>query len=116
MRVAAGAIAKKYLAEKGIAIHGFTREIAGIRAEKTDFTVIEKNQVRAPDLAAAKKMEKAVLDAKNDGDSVGGIVEVVAKGVPPGLGEPVYSKLDSRLAEALMGINAVKGVEIGAGF
>ncbi len=116
MRVAAGAIAKKYLALKGIKITGFSREIAGIRAEKTDFSVIEKNPVRAPDLVAAKKMEAAVLAAKEDGDSVGGIVEVVAKGVLAGLGEPVYYKLNSKLAEALMSINAVKGVEIGSGF
>ncbi len=116
MRVAAGAIAKKFLSEKGISIHGFTREIAGIRAEKTDFSAIEKNSVRAPDMDAARKMERAVLDAKEEGDSVGGIVEVIAKGVPAGLGEPIYYKLDSKLAEALMGINAVKGVEIGSGF
>ncbi|HLC93076.1 MAG TPA: chorismate synthase [archaeon] len=116
MRVAAGAIAKKYLAQKGISINGFTREIAGIRAEKTDLSVVEKNSVRAPDLAAAKKMEAAVLKAKEEGDSVGGIVEVIAKGAPAGLGEPVYYKLDSKLAEGLMGINAVKGVEIGSGF
>ena len=116
MRVAAGAIAKKFLAEKGIKIYGFTREVAGIRAEKTDLKVVEKNSVRAPDLKAAKKMESAILAAKNAGDSVGGIVEVIAKGVPAGLGEPVYYKLDAKLAEALMSINAVKGVEIGSGF
>ncbi len=116
MRVAAGAIAKKFLASKGMKIVGFSREIAGIRAEKTDYSVIEKNSVRAPDLGAAKKMEAAVLAAKEEGDSVGGVVEVVAEGVPAGLGEPIYCKLSSKLAEALMGINAVKGVEIGSGF
>ncbi len=116
MRVAAGAIAKKFLSEKGIRVIGFTREIAGIRAEKTDYSAIEKNPVRAPDMSAAKKMEKIVLEAKGGGDSAGGIVEVIASGVPAGLGEPVYSRLDAKLAEALMGINAVKGVEIGSGF
>ncbi|HZX19796.1 MAG TPA: chorismate synthase [archaeon] len=116
MRVAVGAIAKKYLKEKGISIYGFTREVAGIRAEKTNLNVIEKNSVRAPDLNAAKAMEEIILAAKHHGDSVGGIVEIIAKGVPPGLGEPVYYKLDSKLAEALMSINAVKGVEIGSGF
>ena len=116
MRVAAGAIAKKYLASKGVKITGFSREIAGIRAEKTDFSVIEKNTVRAPDMAAAKEMEAAVLKAKEQGDSVGGIVEVVASGVPAGLGEPMYMKAESVLADALMSINAVKGVEVGAGF
>ncbi|HIH09478.1 MAG TPA: chorismate synthase [Candidatus Diapherotrites archaeon] len=116
MRVAAGAIAKKFLAQKGIGIKGFSREIAGIVAQRTDCSVIEQNPVRAPDMDAAKKMEKAVLAAKDEGDSVGGIVEVVASGVPIGLGEPVYYKLDSKLAEALMSINALKGVEIGSGF
>jgi len=116
MRVAAGAIAKKFLSEKGIEIYAFTREISGIRAQKTDFSQIEKNSVRTPDRLAAKKMESAVLAAKEQGDSLGGIVEVIAKGVPAGLGEPIYYKLDSKLAEALMSINAVKGVEIGAGF
>ncbi|MCR4368738.1 MAG: chorismate synthase [archaeon] len=116
MRVCAGAIAKKFLAQKGIAITGFTREVAGICAKKTDFKAIEKNIVRAPDLDAAKKMEEAILAAKEEGDSVGGVVEVIAKGVPAGLGEPIYYKLDSALANALMGINAVKGVEIGSGF
>ncbi len=116
MRVAVGAIAKKFLKEKGVSIFGFTREVAGIRAEKIDLKVIENNSVRAPDLQAAKEMEKVILAAKENGDSVGGIVEVVAKGVPVGLGEPIYYKLDSKLAEALMSINAVKGVEIGSGF
>lgn len=116
MRVCVGAIAKKYLKEKGIKVIGFTREVAGIRAEKTNFNVIEKNPVRAPDAKAASLMKKIILEAKANGDSVGGIVEVVAKGVPIGLGEPVYYKLDSKLAEAMMSINAIKGVEIGSGF
>ncbi len=115
-RVVAGAIAKKYLKSKGIEIFGFTRQIGDIIAKETDFSVVEKNLVRAPDLRAAKKMISLVNKVKSEGDSIGGIVEVVVKGVPVGLGEPVYFKLDSRLAEALMSINAVKGVEIGAGF
>jgi len=116
MRVAAGAIAKKFLALKGIKIIGFTREVAGIIAEKTDLNQIEKNLVRAPDAEAAALMEDLILEVQHAGDSVGGVVEVIAKGVPPGLGEPIYYKLDSKLAEAFMGINAVKGVEIGSGF
>jgi chorismate synthase len=76
----------------------------------------EQNDVRCIDAAAAKKMEKAVLLAKNEGDSLGGIIEVNAFGVPPGLGEPVFDKLGADLAKALMSIPAVKGVEIGAGF
>jgi len=115
-RVAAAAVAKKMLAKKGIKVIGYTLEVAGIKAKKINFKEIEKNPVKCPDASAAKKMEKAILDAKKEGDSVGGIVEVIATGVPAGLGEPVFGKLDAEIAKALMGIPAVKGVEIGAGF
>ena len=115
-RVSAGAIAKKLLAKKKIKIIGYVKEIAGIKAKKIDFNEIEKNSVRCPDKKAAKKMEKAILNAIKKGDSVGGIVELVVKGLPIGVGEPVFRKLDAELAKALMSIGAVKGVEIGAGF
>jgi len=115
-RVAAGAVAKKILAKKGISVVGYSVEIAGIKAGGFDEKQIEKNSVRCPDGAAAAKMEKAILSAKARGDSVGGIVEIAARGVPPGLGEPVFAKLDAEIAKALMGIGAVKGVEFGAGF
>ncbi|MFH1391589.1 MAG: chorismate synthase [Candidatus Diapherotrites archaeon] len=115
-RVAAGAIAKKQLAKKRIKIIGHVKAIAGIEAKKFDEKEIEKNPVRCADKNIAKKMEKAIINASKKKDSVGGIVEVIVKGVPVGLGEPVFSKLDAELAKALMSIGAVKGFEIGTGF
>jgi len=119
-RVAAGAIAKKILANRAIQIIGHVVEIGGIRARKVNVEEIthnaESNAVRCADLEAARRMEALIKEVKGDGDSVGGVVEVRALGVPAGLGEPVFDKLDAELAKALMGIGAVKGVEIGAGF
>jgi len=115
-RVAAGAIAKKMLAEKGIKVFAFTNRVAGVKARAFDEEEIERNSVRCPDARAAKEMEKVILEAREQGNSVGGIVEVRARNVPVGLGEPVFGKLDAELAKALMGIGAVKGVEFGAGF
>ena len=115
-RVAAGAIAKKLLAMHKITITGFTRQIGRHTAETINFKEIEKNIVRCPDAKTAKKMVKAIMQARKNGDSLGGVVEVIAKGVPAGLGEPVFDKLDADLAKAVMSIPAVKGVEIGAGF
>ncbi len=115
-RVSAGTLAKKSLAKKKIKIIGYVKEIAGIKAKKIDFKEIEKNSVRCPDKIVAKKMEKVILKAMKEGDSVGGIVEIIVKGVPSGIGEPVFEKLDAELAKALMSIGAVKGVEMGAGF
>lgn len=116
MRVAAGVIAKKILALHGVKIIGHAKEIAGIRAETFNPDVIEKNVVRAADTDAAKKMEAAILEAKAETDSVGGIVEVVVEGCPPGLGDPIYEKIDARLANAALSIGATKGVEFGDGF
>lgn len=115
-RVAAAAIAKKLLAKKKIKITAYTKQVNGIIAEKFDESEIERNAVRCPDRDAAQKMEQAVLEAKSQGDSLGGIVEIIAKNVPAGLGEPVFGKLNAELAKALMSIGAVKGVEFGAGF
>ncbi|MCX6799311.1 MAG: chorismate synthase [Candidatus Diapherotrites archaeon] len=115
-RVAGGAVAKKILAKKGISVVGYSTEIGGIKAKKFDEQEIERNSVRCADKQAAAKMEKAILAAKAKGDSVGGIVEIVARNVPAGLGEPVFGKLGAEIAKALMSIGAVKGVEIGAGF
>ncbi len=114
LRVAAGAIAKKILA--GVRITGYTIQIGGIKMESFSEDEIENNAVRCPDALAAAKMIKAIEAARKDRDSLGGIVEVRAENVPPGLGMPVYHKLSADLASALMGINAVKGVEIGGGF
>jgi chorismate synthase len=115
-RVAAGAVAKSLLEKRGIRMYGYTLEAGGIRARKIDYKEIEKNPLRCPDPVAAKKMERRVLRAKEEGDSVGGIVEVVVKNPPAGLGEPVFDKLEADLAKALMSIGAIKGFEIGNGF
>jgi len=115
-RVAAGAIAKKLLARHKIKVIAYTRQIGPCRAEKTDYKEIEKNIVRCPDKKVAQEMVDYILKIRKQGDSVGGIIEVVAKGVPPGLGEPVFDRLDADLAKALMSLPAVKGVEVGIGF
>lgn len=115
-RVAAGAVAKNILELERIRIIGYVKEIAGIKIKEIDYTQIEKNIVRCPDAKVSKKMEKAILNAQKAGDSVGGIIEITAKNVPPGLGEPVFDKLSADLAKALMSIGAVKGIEFGAGF
>ncbi|HUV02320.1 MAG TPA: chorismate synthase [Desulfobacteria bacterium] len=119
-RVAAGAIAKKILAGRAVQVIGHVVEICGIRARAVSVEEItkntESNAVRCADLEAAKSMEALIKEVKGEGDSVGGIVEVLALGVPSGLGEPVFDKLDAELAKALMSIGAVKGVELGAGF
>jgi len=114
VRVAGGAIAKKILGD--IDIFGFTKQIGNVVADSFDRNEIENNPVRSPDAQSAKKMEEAIDEARQAGDSLGGIVEVRALNVPVGLGLPVYNRLDGDLASALMGINAVKGVEIGSGF
>ncbi len=119
-RVAAGAVAKKLLSTKGIEILGHTVSVGGVNVGQVSYDDIrkniERNPVRCADPAAAVEMEKTILAAKADDDSVGGVVEVLALNVQPGLGEPVFDKLDADLAGAVMSIGAVKGVEIGAGF
>ncbi len=115
-RVMGGAVAKQALAQRGIEIRAFSREIAGVRANTIDYDAIEKNPVRSPDPEAALEMEQAIIDAKEQDDSVGGIIQVEIKGVVAGLGDPVFAKLDARLGGAFFSIGAVKGVEIGEGF
>lgn len=115
-RVAAGAVAKLLLAAKGIDIIGYTQEAGGIRAVSFDRSVIERNPLRCADLEAAAAMEQLVLRMKEEGDSVGGIVEVLVTGAPAGLGDPVFDKLEADLAKALMSIGAIRGFEIGNGF
>ena len=116
-RVAAAAVAKKYLRQNaGILIRGCLEQLGPIRAERFDWDAVEQNPFFFPDAAKVAELE-AFMDAlRKEGDSVGALVAVVATGVPPGLGEPVFDKLDAEIAKALMSINAVKGVEIGAGF
>lgn len=115
-RVAAGAVAKAFLDKEKIEIFSYTIELGGIKATNRDLDVIDKNMFYCPDMEAAKKMEERVLQVKKMGDSIGGIVEILARGVPPGLGAPVFNKIDADLAKALMSIGAVKGIEIGSGF
>ena len=115
-RVAAGAVARKFLEQKGISFFAHCIEIVNIKAHKKDFEEIEKNPVRCADSAAAIIMEEKIRDAQQAGNSVGGIVQLEILGVPAGLGDPVFAKLDAKLAAALFSIGAVKGVEIGAGF
>ncbi|MBU2521938.1 MAG: chorismate synthase [Proteobacteria bacterium] len=115
-RVAAGAVAKNLLEREGVRVYAYTLELGGIRAKKCDLDVIDKNMFFCPDMEAAEKMEKRVLSIKKKGDSLGGIVEIKVEGVPKGLGDPVFDKLDADLAKAIMSIGAVKGVEIGSGF
>ena len=116
-RVAAGAIARKVLGA-GVAITGYLVQIGGdaIDRARLDPAEIERNPFWCPDPVAAARWEEQLMAVRKAGSSVGAIVEVVAQGVPAGLGEPVYDRLDADLAKAMMSINAVKGVEIGAGF
>jgi len=119
-RVAAGAVAKKILQLHDIEILGQVVELGGVRAKAVNIDEIrentEKNPVRCADLDAASEMEAIIREARSEGDSIGGIVEIIGIGVPAGVGEPVFDKLSAELAKALMSIGAVKGVEIGAGF
>lgn len=115
-RVAAGAIAKKILEKFNIKIIGYTKSVSGIEAKKIDYDEIEKNPVRCPDKNAAKKMLKKIIEAQKIKDSVGGVVEIVIKGCPAGIGEPVFNKLDALLAYAMLSIPSVKAFEIGTGF
>lgn len=117
MRVAAGAIAKKYLLEiAGITIRGYLSQLGPIKAEKVLFDEIENNPFFCPDPDKVPEMETYMQQLLKEGDSVGAKITVIATGVPPGLGEPVFDRLDAEIAHGLMSINAVKGVEIGAGF
>ncbi|MCE4047216.1 MULTISPECIES: chorismate synthase [Bacillaceae] len=125
VRVAAGAAAKKLLSLLGIKVASHVLEIGGVKAEVTEYPSIDKiieiteqSPVRCLDPVAEKKMMQAIDDAKANGDSIGGIVEVIAEGMPVGVGSYVHydRKLDAKLAGAIMSINAFKGVEIGIGF
>ncbi len=118
--VIGGAVAKKLLKHLDIQVISHVTQIGKIKANHVAYSRIEeyssKNPVRCADPQAAQKMEEAILEAKAKGDSLGGIVEIIAFQVPAGLGEPVFGKLDADLARALMGIGSVKGVEVGFGF
>jgi len=115
-RVAAGAVAKLILMRFDIDIYAFTRAIGDIYAEKVDRNEIERNMVRCPDAGAAKKMITLIRQIREQQDSIGGIVELRILQLPVGLGEPVFNKFEAMMAFALMGIGAVRGVEVGDGF
>jgi len=117
MRVAAGAVARKIIERENIEITGYLTQIGEKKIDRTkiDFSEIDKNDFFCPDKNAAKNFEDYLMEIRKSGDSVGAVIEVVAKNVPVGLGEPIYNKLDAKLASAMMSINAVKAVEIGDG-
>jgi len=115
-RVAAGAVAKILLQRHGIEVMAYTVALGGIWAGERNLSRIRENPFFCPDMEAARRMEERVRKVRSRGDSLGGVVEVLCRGVPPGLGEPVFDKLDGEIGKALMSIGAVKGVEIGSGF
>jgi chorismate synthase len=117
MRVAAGVIAKKWLAQRyGVTVRGFLSQLGEHTPAAFDWGVVEGNPFFWPDAAQVPALEAYMDGLRKSGDSVGARVDVVAEGLPPGWGEPIYGKLSAELASALMSINAVKGVEIGDGF
>ena len=117
VRVAAGAIARKWLnARFGVSIQGWMSQLGPIEIPFVDATQIAQNPFFAPNAEIVPELEAYMDTLRNDGDSVGAAICVAAKGVPPGWGEPVFDRLDAEIAYAMMGINAVKGVEVGAGF
>lgn len=116
MRVAAGAIAKQYLAAQGIRVRGYMSQLGPIGIDFKQWEAVDDNPFFCPDPARVSELEAFMDQLRRDQDSVGAKITVVAEGLPPGLGEPVFDRLDAELAHALMSINAVKGVEIGDGF
>ena len=115
-RLAAGAVAKQLLARRGVSIVAYTLRAGGVQCQTVDLDQIEKNPMRAPDADAAVRMVDQVKKAQGQRDSVGGILECRIQGVPPGLGEPSFDRLDADLAKAILSIQATKGIEFGAGF
>ena len=119
-RCVAGALAKLVLRQIGVSITAYTSQVGDIAIDLDyrhyDFSKIETNAVRCPDVEAAAKMEQLIAEVKGQGDTIGGIITCVVKGCPVGLGEPEFDKLHAALGSAMLGINAVKGFEYGAGF
>ena len=117
MRVAAAGIAKKYLRERyGILIRGYLAQLGPISVTPRDWNEVDNNSFFCPDPTKVQELEHYMDTLRKEGDSIGARINVIASGVPPGLGEPVFDRLDADIAKAMMSINAVKGVEIGAGF
>ncbi len=116
MRVAAGAIAKKYLLERyGIKVRGFLSQLGPLKIQRVDWSTIDTNPFFCPDPDLIPELETYMAELNKEGDSIGARITVTASGVPPGLGEPVFDKLDADIAHGLMSINAVRAVELGAG-
>lgn len=119
-RVVAGAFARQALEQLGVKIYAYTSQVGDISLDsdytKYDLSLIESNEVRCPDAAVAKQMYDLISQVKADGDTIGGVITGVIKGVPIGLGEPAFGKLHAQLGAAMLGINAVKGFEYGMGF
>ena len=115
-RVAAGAIAKKWLATKGVHIVAYTQSVGSIQATCIQLDTIEQNPVRCPDPVKAKEMVELIERLRDEGDSIGGVIEAVITGCPAGLGDPVFDKLDACLAHAMLSIGTTKGIEFGDGF
>lgn len=119
-RVVGGAFAKQALSQLGISVTAWTRQVGPITLDTPypllDLTRIDDNAVRCPDSEVAERMERLIVDVKAEGDTIGGVIECVVKGCPPGLGEPAFDKLQARLAAAMLSINAAKGFEYGEGF
>jgi len=117
MRVAAGGIAKKYLKQRyGIEIHGYLAQLGPIRPQALDWNEVHNNPFFCPDAGCVAELESYMDALRKSGDSIGARINVVASGMMPGLGEPIFDRLDAEIAHAMMSINAVKGVEMGAGF
>lgn len=119
-RVVAGAFARQALAHYGISVTAWTSQVGHIALPADyaglDLSLVDSNPVRCPDPAVAAEMERLILEVKAEGDTIGGVVSCVVKGVPAGLGDPVFGRLSARLADAMMSINATKGFEYGMGF
>ena len=117
MRVAAGAVAKKWLKERyGVSIRGCLSALGPLQVSEIDWDLVETNPFFCGDAALIPALEDYMTQIRRDGDSIGAKLEIIAEGLPPGWGEPIFDRLDADIASAMMGINAVKGVEIGAGF
>ena len=117
MRVAAGGIAKKYLRQQcGIEVRGYLSQLGPLKPASFNWDEVENNAFFCPDVEMVPEMEKYMDALRKEGESIGARISVVATGVPPGLGEPIFDRIDAEIAHAMMSINAVKGVEIGAGF
>jgi chorismate synthase len=117
MRVAAGAVARKYLRERlGVEVNGYLSQLGSIQLDRIDMSIVDSNPFFCADPARISELAEFMDKLRSEGDSIGAKISVLASNVPPGLGEPVFDKLEADLAHGLMSINAVKGVEIGAGF